>query len=98
MAAGTPVVALAIEHSAAGARAVASHTGALASDGAAIDAACRAAGIERVRTPREMLDVAQALLCCPPARGRRIAVLADGGGHGSIAARSVPRPAWSCPR
>jgi acetate---CoA ligase (ADP-forming) len=84
--AGKPVVALAIEHGAATSRAVASHTGALASDGAAIDAACRAAGIERVRTPRELIDAAQALLRCRPARGRRVAVLADGGGHGSIAA------------
>ncbi|HET8980395.1 MAG TPA: acetate--CoA ligase family protein, partial [Solirubrobacteraceae bacterium] len=58
----------------------------LASDGAAIDAACRAAGIHRVRTPRELIDAAQALLRCTPARGRRVAVLADGGGHGSIAA------------
>ncbi|HWE13098.1 MAG TPA: acetate--CoA ligase family protein [Solirubrobacteraceae bacterium] len=83
---GKPVVALAIEGGAATSRAVSSHTGALASDGAAIDAACRAAGIHRVRTPRELVDTAQALLRCRPARGRRVAVLADGGGHGSIAA------------
>jgi acyl-CoA synthetase (NDP forming) len=83
---GKPVVALAIEDGSATTRAVRSHTGALASDGAAIDAACRAAGIERVRTPRELIDVAHALLRAGPARGRRIAVLADGGGHGSIAA------------
>jgi acetate---CoA ligase (ADP-forming) len=86
VAAGKPVVALAIEDGAATSRAVSSHTGALASDGAAIDAACRAAGIHRVRTPRELIDAAQALLRSPPARGRRLAVLADGGGHGSIAA------------
>ena len=83
---GKPVVALAIADGSATTRAVRSHTGALASDGAAIDAACRAAGIERVRTPRELIDVAHALLRAGPARGRRIAVLADGGGHGSIAA------------
>lgn len=84
--AGKPVVALAIEHGEATSRAVSSHTGALASDGAAIDAACGAAGIHRVRTPREMIDTAQALLRSRPAPGRRVAVLADGGGHGSIAA------------
>jgi len=84
--AGTPVVALAIERGDASSRSVQSHTGALASDGAVIDAAFRAAGIERVRTPRELVDTAHALLRCPAARGRRIAVLADGGGHGSIAA------------
>ena len=84
--AGKPVLALAIERGAATTRAVASHTGALASHRAAIDAACRAAGIERVRTPRELLDVAQAMLRAHPARGRRVAVLSDGGGHASIAA------------
>lgn len=84
--AGKPVVALAIEHGEATSRAVSSHTGALASDGAAIDAAFRAGGIQRVRTPREMIDTAHALLRARPAPGRRVAVLADGGGHGSIAA------------
>ncbi len=84
--AGKPVVALAIEHGDATSRAVSSHTGALASDGAVIDAACREAGVIRVRTPRELIDTAHALLRCSPARGRRVAVLADGGGHGSIAA------------
>ena len=84
--AGKPVLALAIEHGHATSRAVRSHTGALASDGAVIDAACRAAGIQRVRTPGEMVDAASALLRCSPARGRRVGVLADGGGHGSIAA------------
>ena len=84
--AGKPVVALAIDRAGAGARAVQSHTGALASDAAAIDAAFAAAGVQRVRTPRELVDAAQALLRCPAARGRRVAVLGDGGGHGSIAA------------
>jgi acyl-CoA synthetase (NDP forming) len=86
VAAGTPVVALAIDGSGAGSRAVQSHTGALASDGATIDAAFAAAGVLRVRTPRELVDAAQALLRSPAARGRRVAVLGDGGGHVSIAA------------
>lgn len=84
--AGKPVLALAIEQGAATTRAVRSHTGALASAGAVIDAACRAAGVQRVRTPQEMIDAASALLRCSPAPGRGIGVLADGGGHGSIAA------------
>ncbi len=86
VAAGTPVVALAIDGGGAGSRAVQSHTGALASDGAAIDAAFAAAGVLRVRTPRELIDVSQALLRAPASRGRRVAVLGDGGGHVSIAA------------
>src|SRR4029079_7399133 len=63
-----------------------SHTGALASDTAAIDAACRAAGIERVRAPQEMIDLAEGLLRAGRPAGRRIAILADGGGHGGVAA------------
>jgi acetate---CoA ligase (ADP-forming) len=84
--AGKPVVALAIESGEATTRAARSHTGALASDGAAIDAAFAAAGVHRVRTPRELVDAAGALLRCSPARGRRVAVLSDGGGHAAIAA------------
>jgi acyl-CoA synthetase (NDP forming) len=86
VAAGTPVVALAIDRGGAGSRAAQSHTGALASDGAAIDAAFAAAGVLRVRTPRELIDASQALLRSPASRGRRVAVLGDGGGHVSIAA------------
>lgn len=82
---GKPVVAIAIERGQATARAVRSHTGALASEGAAIDAACLAAGVERVRTPQELIDVAQALLGSPIPHGPRVAVLCDGGGHGSVA-------------
>jgi acetate---CoA ligase (ADP-forming) len=84
--AGKRVLLMAIERTDATARAVRSHTGALASDGAAIDAACRAAGIDRVRTPQELIDLAEGLLRSRPPAGRRIAVLADGGGHGGIAA------------
>jgi acetate---CoA ligase (ADP-forming) len=84
--AGKPVVLLAVERTDATARAVRSHTGALASDSAAIEAACRAAGMERVRGPQEMVDLAQGLLRAGRASGRRVAVLADGGGHGGIAA------------
>ena len=66
-AAGKPVLLLAIEHTEATARAVQSHTGALATDSATIDAACRAAGIERVRSPQELVDVVAALLSAPAA-------------------------------
>jgi acetate---CoA ligase (ADP-forming) len=95
--AGKPVVLMAIEHTEATARAVASHTGALASDSAAIDAACRAAGIERVRTPQELIDVADGLLRAGPARGKRIGVLADGGGHAGIAAALLQRAGLELP-
>ena len=96
--AGKPVVLLAVEHSEAAARAVRSHTGALASDGRAIDAACRAAGIERVRTPHELIHLAQGLLHGGRPSGRRVAVLADGGGHGGIAAALAHDTGLELPR
>jgi acetate---CoA ligase (ADP-forming) len=94
---GKPVVALAIAGGAVTTRAVASHTGALASDDAAIDAALTAAGVHRVHTPQEMIDVSAALLRCRPMAGRRVAVLADGGGHGSIAAAEAERSGLELP-
>ena len=83
---GTPVVLLAAGGSEAGARAAASHTGSLASDSAAVDAACRAAGVLRVRTPKELVDRALAALAPHRPRGRRIVVVGDGGGTGVVAA------------
>jgi acyl-CoA synthetase (NDP forming) len=95
--AGKPVVLLAIEQGEATSRAVRSHTGALASDGDTIDAACRAAGIARVHSPQELVDVAEALLHLPRPRGRRVAVLADGGGHGGVAAGLAQRAGLEVP-
>ncbi len=85
-ASATPVVLLAAGSSEAGQRAALSHTGALVSASAAIDAACRAAAIVRVGTPRELVDAAQLLLAPHRPPGRRVAVVGDGGGTGVIAA------------
>jgi acyl-CoA synthetase (NDP forming) len=85
-ASNTPVVLLAAGHSEAGMRAARSHTGALVSENAAVDAACRSAGIVRVSTPRELVDAAQLLLAPSRPSGRRLAVVGDGGGTGVIAA------------
>jgi acyl-CoA synthetase (NDP forming) len=82
---GLPVLLLSGGVSGASAQAAVSHTGALVSDTRAIEAACRAGGIVRVTTPRELVDAAQALLARRFPRGRRVAVYADGGGHGVIA-------------
>jgi acetate---CoA ligase (ADP-forming) len=82
---GMPVLLLTGGVSRQSAQAARSHTGALVSDVRAIEAACRAAGIVRVRTPKQLVDGAQALLAGRVLRGRRVAVYADGGGHGVIA-------------
>jgi acyl-CoA synthetase (NDP forming) len=85
VAAGTPVVVLAAGASTAAARGAQSHTGSLTSDAAVIAAACAVSGAIQVRTPRELADVLLALRQPAVARGRRVAVLTDGGGHGVIA-------------
>ena len=84
-AAGKPVVLLAGGATEAAARAARSHTGALASDLAAIEAAAVAAGIELVSSPKEVVDLAQALLTGRRPHGKRIALAADGGGHTVVA-------------
>ena len=83
--AGKPVVLLTVGGSAASVRGAASHTGALTSDSAVIDAACSAAGVDRVSSPREMADLLAGLHAFGRAPARRVAVLADGGGHAAVA-------------
>ena len=85
VAGGTPVVVLAAGASTAAARGAQSHTGSLTSDAAVISAACAVAGAIQVRTPRELADALLALRQPAVARGRKVAVLTDGGGHGVIA-------------
>lgn len=94
---GTPVVLLTLGSSAAASRAARSHTGALVSGARAIDAACRAAGIERVTTPKELLDTMQAVLAHKLPAGDRIGIVADGGGHGAVAAEAVERLGLAVP-
>jgi len=83
--AGKPVVLLTVGRTQAATRAARSHTGSLTSDLDVVDAACRAAGVVRVTTPRELVDAVQALLSPHRPRGRRVAVIGDGGGYGAIA-------------
>jgi acyl-CoA synthetase (NDP forming) len=80
-----PVVLLTVGRSAAGRRAARSHTGALTSGREVVEAASHAAGIHLVDTPRELVDVAQALLSTRRPRGRRVAVVGDGGGYCALA-------------
>jgi acyl-CoA synthetase (NDP forming) len=83
--AGKPVVLLTVGRTDAGSRAARSHTGALTSTRDAVEAACRAGGIHLVDTPRQLVDVTQALLAPHRPRGPRVAVVGDGGGYGAIA-------------
>ncbi|MFB7368246.1 acetate--CoA ligase family protein [Streptomyces sp. NPDC056222] len=84
--AGKPVVLLTAGRGTASARSAQSHTGALTTSADVVAAACRDAGVELVRTPREMTVVLAALSGGARTNGRRTAVFTDGGGHGAIAA------------
>jgi acetyl coenzyme A synthetase (ADP forming)-like protein len=81
-----PVVLLKAGRSAEGARAVSSHTGAMAGSDRAFDAAVRAAGAVRVESVAELFDLARALASQPLPRGRRLAIVTNGGGLGIVAA------------
>ena len=66
--AAKPVLVLKAGRSAAGARAAASHTGALAGSDAVYDAAFRRAGMLRVETMAELFDAAETLALTPRSR------------------------------
>ena len=84
-----PVVALKVGRFDSGKRAAASHTGALAGQETAYDAAFQKAGVLRASTTEEMFQWARALAWCPLPKGRRVAVLTNAGGPGVTAADAL---------
>jgi acyl-CoA synthetase (NDP forming) len=81
-----PIVAVKSGRSRSGARAAASHTGALATSDAVVDALFRQAGVIRTATVEELFDVAALLAHQPVPLGRRVAVLSNAGGPAILAA------------
>ncbi|HEX5949979.1 MAG TPA: GNAT family N-acetyltransferase, partial [Actinomycetota bacterium] len=76
-----PIVVVKSGRSAAGARAAASHTGALlATSDVTVDALFRQSGIIRTDTLEEMFDVATLLAHQPPPPGDRVAIVSNAGG------------------
>jgi acetyltransferase len=69
----------------AGARAAASHTGALAGSDAVFDAALRRAGVLRVETIPELFNMSELLALQPPPRGPALAIISNAGGPGVMA-------------
>jgi acetyltransferase len=80
-----PVVVVKSGRMAQGARAAATHTGALAGSDEVYDAAFRRAGILRVFDLRELFDCAGTLGRVKAPRGKRLAILTNGGGIGVLA-------------
>ena len=93
-----PVLALKGGATAAGARAAASHTAALASSDAAVDALFHQAGVLRVKTLSEFLDAAALLSSQPLPLGPNVAVVTNAGGLGVLFADACAGRAWCCPR
>jgi acetyltransferase len=84
-----PVIVLKAGRRAEGAKAAASHTGALAGSDAVYDAAFRRAGLLRVATTEELFDAVETLAMAPPVHGGRLAILTNGGGPGVLAADAL---------
>jgi acetyltransferase len=84
-----PIIALKVGRFEAGRRAVASHTGALAGQEVAYNAAFRRSGVLRATTSEGMFDRARALAWCPLPKGRKVAVLTNAGGPGVTAADAL---------
>lgn len=74
-----------------GARAAASHTGAMAGSQRVFEAVVRQCGIIATTDPDEFIDLAFALSYLPLPRGRRVAVVTMGGGWGVVAADELAR-------
>jgi acetyl coenzyme A synthetase (ADP forming)-like protein len=86
-----PIILIKVGATAAGARAARSHTGALASAEAIVDAAFRQAGIVRATTLAEFFDYLLCFSYAPLPRGPRVAVVTNAGGPGVMAADAIER-------
>jgi acetyltransferase len=80
-----PVIVIKTGRHAQGARAAATHTGALAGADAVYDAAFRRAGLLRVFDLEELFTAAETLGRLKPFHGKRLAILTNGGGIGVLA-------------
>ena len=84
-----PIVAVKSGRSAAGSRATASHTGALATVESAVDALFTQTGIIRVDSLEQLFDVSDVLSKQPLPKGSRVAILTNGGGTGGFSRRCM---------
>jgi acetyltransferase len=80
-----PVIVIKGGRFAEGARAAASHTGALAGSDAVYDAVFARAGLLRVFSLEELFDAAETLTTTHSVRGDRLAIATNGGGLGVLA-------------
>ncbi len=74
-----------------GARAAASHTGALAADDKVFDGFCRAAGITRASTVEEAFEAAATFATQPLPEGPNVVILTTAGGWGVVTSDALTR-------
>ena len=79
-----PVIVLKAGRTALGARAAASHTGALAGNDAVYEDILRQAGVIRARTLNDMLQFARGLPVLPTPKGENIVIITGAGGSGVL--------------
>ena len=72
-----------------GARAAASHTGALAANDAIFDGACKAGGISRASTVEEAFEIAATFATQPLPLGPNVVVLTTAGGWGVVTSDAI---------
>ena len=81
-----PIILLKSGRSAAGKQSAGSHTGSLAGMSEVAHSAFERAGIIVIENPDELFPAAECLSSLPPIKNNSVAILADGGGHATIAA------------
>lgn len=84
-----PVVILKSGSSQAGAKAVSSHTGALAGDDFSFDAAFESCGVLRARSMQDLFDYGLAFSKSNLPKGKKIAVVTNAGGGGVLTADKI---------
>jgi acetyltransferase len=89
VAARKPLVLLKGGSTAGGARAAASHTGALAADDKVFDGACRSFGITRAGSVEEAFEAAATFASQPLPKGPNVVVLTTAGGWGVVTADAI---------
>ena len=81
---GKPIIMTKVGRTASGARAAASHTGALAGADAVLDGVCSQAGIIRVDDEEHLLDLVEMFIHSPLPSGNRLGVVSQSGGAGVL--------------
>ncbi|MBE2228642.1 MAG: CoA-binding protein, partial [Ignavibacteria bacterium] len=80
-----PIIAIKSARTKAGMKAASSHTGALASTDAVVDAFIEQSGVIRVNTTDEMFDIAKAFDMAKLPKGNRVGILTNAGGPAILA-------------